>query len=496
MRRLFWIVLTIALAVAVALVIQRFPGNVLVVVDQWRLQVSLAFAILALIGSFVMVYLLIRLVVWLIELPSRYRGWRGQRAERRDQSRMEQGWIALLEGRHAFAEKLLTQVSADSKDWRRQVLADLSAARAAQETGAYDRRDQLIRQAQTQVDQQGKQGSMQSAVAAAAADLWLEQGRAAAALEVLEQAGVQERKDVHTLRLLLRTHQQLNNDEQVLTLARRLRRQQAISAEQANDLIETAAARQIASKSLVTDTAQWEPFWKSLRSEEKVLVNVALAGAAAYQSQGKSKEASKALEAAINESFDPRLLQAYAKAEKDQVTTRLQQAERWLTKRGDDPDLLVTVGALCLAAQMWGQAQRYLEKSAQQRNDSQVHALLGSLFDRLGQPERAALHWRMATAVSAALPTLAQDVFLPSADLEGDPVFTLTEAFVDDPLAPIDISAQELAQSEGSLTSDKRTTLTGRVPQQNYDEFFDSAPLPSHAFESVDDQTESTENKP
>ena len=85
MRRLFWIVLTIALAVAVALVIQRFPGNVLVVVDQWRFQVSLAFAILALLALFVSAYLSIRLVVWLTDLPTRYRGWRGQRAERREQ---------------------------------------------------------------------------------------------------------------------------------------------------------------------------------------------------------------------------------------------------------------------------------------------------------------------------------------------------------------------------------------------------------------------------
>ena len=503
MRRLFWIVLTVALAVAVALVIHWFPGNVLVVVDQWRVQVSLAFAILALLASFVVVYVLIRLVVWLTDLPTRYRGWRGQRAERRDQSRLEQGWIALLEGRHAFAEKLLTQVSAESKDWRRQVLADLSAARAAQETGAFDRRDQLIGQAQTLVAQQGNQASIATAVAAAAADLWLEQGKADAALEVLNKAGVQERKDTHTLRLLLRTHQQLNNHEQVLTLARRLRRQQAISAEQANNLIETAAARQIESKSKAGDAEQWEPFWKSLRNEEKTLVDVALAGAQAYQAEGKFKEASKALEVAIKEHFDPRLLGAYAKAEKEQVTPRLQQAERWLTQRESDPDLLVTLGALCLAAQMWGQAQRYLEQSAKQRSDAQVHALLGSLFDRLGQPERAAQHWRMATAVSAALPTLAQDAFLPAADLQADPVFTHTDAFVDDPLAPADISAEDLAQSgelpiqgsrqvslhgEEGYAKGKGATLAARLPEQDYDELFDSAPLPPHTFETTENQ--------
>ncbi len=489
MRRLFWIVLTIALAVAVALVIQRFPGNVLVVVDQWRFQVSLAFAILALLALFVSAYLSIRLVVWLADLPTRYRGWRGQRAERREQSRMEQGWIALLEGRHAFAEKVLTRVSDDSKDWKRQVLADLSAARAAHEIGAYDRRDQLIQKAQKRVSQDVKTSNMTVAVAAAAADLWLDQGQAEAALEVLNRAGVNERKDIHTLRLLLRTHQQLNNDEQVLDLARRLRRQDAISVEQADSLIEAAAAQLIKVKSLQADSAQWESFWKSLRAEEKVLVNVALAGSDAFQARGKLKEASAILEAAIKTNFDPRLLQAYAKAEPEQVTPRLQHAERWLTQRDNDPNLLVTLGALCLAAQMWGQAQRYLEQSAQKRSDSQVNALLGSLFDRLGQPERAAQHWRMATAVSVALPTLAQDVFLPAADLQDDPVFTLTEAFVDDPLAPADSSAKGLPQGDAIARPDSSTALPGSLPQQNYDELFDSAPMPVHAFESADSQS-------
>jgi hypothetical protein len=118
-----------------------------------------------------------------------------------------------------------------------------------------------------------------------------------------------------------------------------------------------------------------------------------------------------------------------------------------------------------------------------------VNALLGSLFDRLGQPDRAAQHWRMATAVSAALPTLAQDVFLPAADLQSDPVFTLTEAFVDDPLAPADTSAKGIRQGDATNSLVSGGSLPGRLPQQDYDELFDSAPLPAHAFESADSQS-------
>lgn len=477
MRRLFWIVLLIVLAVAVALMIHWFPGNVLVVVDQWRVQVSLSFAILAVLALFVASYAFIRLLTWLVDLPTRYRGWRGQRAEKRDQTRLEQGWTALLEGRYAFAEKILTQVSTESTAWRRQVLADLSAARAAHETGAYDRRDAFIKQAQTLVAQHDRQSNLKIAVAVVAADLLLAQGNSDKALSTLTTAGIQDSKDVHTLRLLLRTHQQLHHHDKVLELARLLGKKEAISTDQAKALIETAAACQL--KSLSKEEQQ-EAFWKSLRADEKVLTEVALAGAAAFQAQGKHKEASKILEAAIKQSFDARLLNAYARAEPDQVTPRLQLAERWLTERDNDPDLLASLGALCLAAQMWGQAQRYLEKSARLRGDARVHALLGSLFDRLGQPDRAASHWRLATAVSAALPTLSQDVLLPAADVHSDPAYLHAESFVDDLMAP----NHDTAGSDSLAPTVKPGEQVAQVPKQEYDEFFDSAPIPIDTYAS------------
>ena len=149
MRTWFWTVLLVSLAVLLAFVIHRFPGNVLIIVDQWRVQVSLAFAILVVVTSFVGLYLLLRLVTWLVKTPERFRHWQGQRQEKREQSLLEQGWTALLEGRYTHAEKMLTRLSGKSADKRRQVLAMLSAARAAHEVGQFKRQDELLMQAQT-----------------------------------------------------------------------------------------------------------------------------------------------------------------------------------------------------------------------------------------------------------------------------------------------------------------------------------------------------------
>lgn len=517
MRTWFWTVLSITLAVMLALVVHRFPGNVLIVVDQWRVQVSLAFAILVVVAVFAFLYALIRVLTWLAQMPARYRGWQGQRQEKREQSLLEQGWTALLEGRYTHAEKTLTRLSGQSSDKRRQVLATLSAARAAHEVGEYKRQDELLAQAQAAAASQSSDVDLNTAVAAAAADLWLEQGRAQEALGALQVDHVQPMRHLHTMRLMLRVYQQTQNHAKVLELARALKRKEAISQAEANKLIESAAAamiraaqaQKVGAQDGLQDSQQathqaqsssWEACWKELKPEEKVLPEVALAGSQAFQAAGNYKEATKVLEAAIVSThdkaqvvaLDPKLLAAYARAEPEQVTHRLQRAEQWLLERkalqkksgasvapAINADLLTTLGALCLAAQMWGQAQRYLEQSAKLRKDARVHALLGSLFDRIGQPQRAAQHWRLATAVSAALPTLAQDVVLPAANTEADPVIPHGEG-----LGMDDEARAETVESDASQPTPTPADTAG------YDEFFDSAPIPMGHFESIDEQAE------
>jgi len=565
MRTWFWTVITISLAVFVAFVIHRFPGNVLIVVDQWRVQVSLAFGILLLIAAFASLYLLIRLLLWLSHMPQRYRGWKGQRQEKREQGLLEQGWTALLEGRYTHAEKTLTRLSGQSADKRRQVLATLSAARAAHEIGEFARQDELLKQAQAAAASQAADVDLNTAVAAAAADLWLQQGKADQALGALQVDHVQPMRHLHTMRLMLRVYQQMNHHEKVLELARALKKKQALSNHEANPLIEQAAAALIRERSgpalgvtalssaagnanatgaadATTTSASetdWQTVWKSLKSEEKLMPEVALAGALAFQTAGQYKEATKVLESALGDGsapvghqetgqasqqqvaqdqvFNARLLMAYARAEPEQVTARLQKAEQWLAKRKQvreqeartlatrqtlsaggagssggssgglavsDADLLTTLGSLCLAAQMWGQAQRYLEQSAKLRKDARVHALLGSLFDRIGQPQRAAQHWRLATAVSAALPTLAQDAKLPAADTDSDPVIPHGEGLGDfDGESASEQGLQDVAEPNASLLATKTPDASA------YEEFFDSAPvtLPVDAYPSADE---------
>lgn len=470
MRTWFWTLLLFTLAVVLAVLLRENSGNVLILVNTWRIQVSLAFAVLTLVCGFISLYIVIRFLAWFTGIPERIRNWNQRRVVKRDHELLEQGWTELLEGRYSHAEKDLTTLLDRSHDSNRQVLAALSAARAAHALGEFARRDQLLVTAR---EKAGLGDSpLKEAVATAAADLYLDQGLAQEALDELlplQQAGA---RHVHTLRLLLRAYRQLNRHDQVFVLARTLKRRGALHDNESRQIIEVAAAARLRE---TLESGAWIQVWKDLKSEERILPEVALAGAAAHESAGKFDDASRVLEQAIAARLDPRLLAAYSRADSTQITHRLQKAESWLNRHPNNPDLLTTLGNLCLAGQIWGQAEHYLSRSVAQRGDARVHALLGSLYDKLGRQEDAAAQWRLATAVDTVIPVLAQDAYLPPAEMESDPGVFHAEglAYFSETGFPVDWNKDVATSLSHPDVEDFKP-----VAAHELDEYFDSAPIP------------------
>jgi HemY protein len=472
MRLLVWTLVLATVAVVLAVILRENTGHVLVLVNDWRIQVSLPFAVLATVASFLLMYLTLRLVALALDIPFRVKAWGRRRALRRDHELLEQGWTELLEGRYAHAEKDLTKLLGRSKSVNQSVLAALSAARAAHALGEYDRRDGLIASAK---DKAKEDVSLSEAVSAVAAELYLDQGladKALAELNTLQKSGA---KQVHALRLFLRVYRQLNRHEQVFALARTLNRRGALHDTEARQVIELAAAARIRE---TLHAGTWQKIWSDLKSSERVLPEVALAGAQGFEVIGQLDESSRVLEQAIAVSFDPRLLAAYARAESSQVTRRLEKAEAWLQKSPSDPDLLATIGNLCLSGQIWGQAESYLVRSLARRSDARVHVALASLYDKINRPQDAAMQWRAATTLGVAIPVLAQELLLPVADTQSDPGLLHAEGltYLADTGFPADWSEDRTTLPGASVS----LAATGKAvpPQEDMYDYFDSAPVP------------------
>jgi len=332
------------------------------------------------------------------------------------------------------------------------------------------------------------------------ADMLLDQGRPQEALDVLAPLQDGGARHLHTMRLLLRAETALDHHERVFTLARGLLRRNALGRAEAMQLIDHAGAARLRA-GMAGDG--WRVIWKDLKTEERLLPNVALAGAAAFEAAGDPNEAARILEAAIADKFNPVLVAAYSRCEADQVPRRLAKAETWLQQRPTDANLLTALGVLCLNGQLWGQAERYLQRSLARRNDPQCHALLGSLYDRLDRSADAVRHWRLATAARMALPVLAADAALPAADTGADPghldaegeyaallpeTVPLSEA--EQPQVPLAASAADyVLDPDARGMRDRPAPAEAPVPVPprsavDIEDYFDSAPIPAAAFEA------------
>ncbi|GAA4408604.1 hypothetical protein GCM10011450_00240 [Advenella faeciporci] len=477
MRTGLKLLVLLALAVGFALIIKDSSGYFMLVTGDERRTVSLTTGVFLLIIAFVLAYLLVRFIATLSNSPANFKQWRLKRHTSKDVSLLEKGWLELIEGRAGSAEKDFTRLFNHSHNPSRQAIASLAAAKAAHMSGHHEQRDKLLLLAENKSRNFPR---LAEATATVKAELLLEQGesrQAQALLEALDTANGSNQE--HIQKLLLRAYKQTGSNEKLLPLARIMLKKERVDRFEALRLIEHAAAGNINHAA----PEEWQYFWKSLSSDEKTMPLVALAAAGRFEAKGDSKNAGKVLEDALAVTKDARLLKAYVQTAGGSVQDRLAMAQGWLKKDSNNPELLTALGYLCLKGQLWGQAERYLTRSLAirsetaapeagqevvvSRDEAQTHALLGTLYDRLGRAQDAIRHWRIASAATSALPVLNNDSILPAADT------------TEDPDGPPD--RKKLDNLDDRIMSTKITADANADYQ--VDEYFDTAPIPGYEAE-------------
>lgn len=485
MRAWFWTIFVFVAAVALALVLREHNGNVLIAVPPWRIELSLTLAVLLLLALFLIGHVVLRVLAWVSAGPERFRSWRSLRSQKRDYELLESGWINVLEGRYTDAEKELAKLMGRTRSSARKVLAALATARAAHHQGQFERRDQALVQAR---EAAGTDNRLLEATSTVAAEMYLDQNRPDDALTLLQPLQDASSHHLHTTRLLLRAHRQLRNHDRVYDLTRVLLRRGVIDRAEATQLIESSTAARLHAAGI----EGFKAIWGDLKSEERILPDVALAAAAVQAGAGNHEEASRILEAALNHRLDHRLLNAYSQCPPDLVARRLSKAEVWLKSNPDDSALLAALGHLCLTGQLWGQGEHYLLRSMALRSDVRIHALLGNLYDRLGRPDDAMKHWRLASGVAGVLPVIEIARHLPAADTRGDPTLIDVEQVPQAQLAELatpmaasaaDFSHDDFSSAPTESQQQGATKMVGTAEQVKsadsaFDDYFDSAPIP------------------
>ena len=118
--------------------------------------------------------------------------------------------------------------------------------------------------------------------------------------------------------------------------------------------------------------------------------------ASALIAAGDSAAAQQAIEAQLALAWDSQLAALYGRCEEGDVRARLANAEDWLKRQPRDPQLLLSLGRLCVQSQLWGKAESYLEASLAIAPSWEAHVELAHLAERMDRDDEANRHYRAA----------------------------------------------------------------------------------------------------
>ncbi len=385
MRRLILILLlAVTLAVLIGYVAYTYgPGYVVLNFAEYTVETSFIFVAGMGALGFVLFYYLLRALSGLIHIPA-YMGLKHrQRQAERSKNALVKGLIDMSEGRFEHAEKVLLK-QLDPED-NSVLLNYLMAARAAQQQGAYDRRDEYLRLAHESTP------SADIAIGLTQAELQLSHKQFEQALATLNHLSSVSPRHGYVKRLQARAYQQLEDWDNLGEILDDVRKMKSLDDEHYK-LLELDTYRGMLKASIkAVDGDRTEQTWKKLPKHLKANGELILLYARYLQTQKKDSEAEGILRNYLSDSWSSELACLYSDLQVDDSKRQLETAETWLHNQPRNATLLMILGKLCLKCELWGKARSYFETSIGIQPVAEAYLKLAQLLEeKMDEQDRAA----------------------------------------------------------------------------------------------------------
>ena len=392
MRGLFWLLAVFAAAVALALAGRLGEGYVLFVYPPWRVEVAMLLFVLVALALFGAGYVALRLVSHTLGLPAQVRAYREARKRTQAQSALALALQYYFEGRYARAEK---EAALAWEAGAAPGIAALIAARAAHQMREYERSSQWLERAEAAGE------SLHTARLLTRAELALEERDFTGARDALRNLRGAGPRHIAAARMQLRAERGAQNWEEVLRLSSLLAKRGALAPAIAEEYRVQAQIELLARAA--GDRVSLEARLRRIAGGDLAHPRVAAAAAKRAAALGNAVLARELLERSLSAEWSGALAELYgalpkldAQRARDEARIRIERAERWLREQPQDAQLLAALGRLCIAAELWGKAQTYLEASLTFGATRAALLDLARLADREGRAAEAAKHFRRA----------------------------------------------------------------------------------------------------
>lgn len=384
MRRLLLVFsLFVVLGIVVALVFRDQQGYLLLSFAGWQVETSLLFAVAALLVALWLAIMLWKLVVAGVLLPRSIRSRLALRRERKARHSLYAGLVRLAEGRWSRAENELKRL-ADGHE--APGLNYLNAARAAQFQGHVQDRDRYLELASS------RRGASELAVLLTQAQLQMEQGQSAEAMASLARLYQMEPTHPLVLRLYAEQAAAVGDYAQLRALVPALYKHGEMPPEAVDRLAIEAWNAELAAHGddAIALTTAWKRVPKRLRAKPEMVERYVRL----LHAVEADDTAAEHVRETIKHQWSASLVLLFGDLRCTDRTAQLATVESWLKQYGEEPELLIVAGRLCLRNRLWGRARSYFEAS--QKNQSRPDALLelGRLFEEINEKDEARSAYR------------------------------------------------------------------------------------------------------
>jgi HemY protein len=396
MRTIIWLVLLFAVAVVAALTLGDNDGLASFYWAGWRVDVSLNFFVLAVLGLGFAGFTAVNAVNALLALPTQAREWRGLRRERAAQAALREAQAEFLAARYSRAHKaaqragsLCAGVPVLEADTSFERLATLLAAASLHRLQDKPRRDALVKPLLLSGQRPGA-SAVDDGARLVATEWALDDRDAPRAEALLADMGPGVARRTQALRLKLQSARLSHKPTEALHTARLLANHQAFSAVAGQGLLRSLA---IEALDVTHDIEQLRRTWQQFDPADQrdpFVVSRAARRAATLGAADEGRAWLRPLWERLG-SLEPdgraEVALALADACAGIGTDWLPRVEAAQRNHGSEPALQAAAGAVWLERQLWGKARAPLELAARS----------------VGLPSRARRQaWRALAAVALA----------------------------------------------------------------------------------------------
>jgi len=398
-KTIIYFLASLVFAVAVAFFLHQWllkfddPGYVLIGIEHWSLETSLVIFAVCQVMLFFILYFFFRSLGWLLRMPGRIKNRAKKVKFDRSQEALIAGLVDSAEGNWEKAEKVLIKHASTSGA---PLLHYLTAARAAQSRGAFEKRDEYLQQAAQQSP------DSEVAIGLTQAELHLSEKQFDQALKTLSRLQSIDPGHASVLKLLHQTYQHLGDWEGIQKLIPSLHKNKVIveaevkllEAETFSGLLKEAARR--------GNVEEIKAQWQAIPTHVQAMHGIHAIYYAAMIEVGAGAEIEAELLNSLNEEWDETLLILYGSVQAADYARLLTNAEKWLAMHPKNAILLRVLGKLSIKCGEQGKAENYLTKSLEIDPTVGAYQMLGELYFEKGDKDRASECFKLGLELASS----------------------------------------------------------------------------------------------